>query len=153
MADFTVERSATIDAPPAEVFERIGTLQGWDDWSPWAEMDPDMDKTYTGEPGEVGSSYRWSGNRKVGEGRMTITDTDAPNRIAIDLAFLKPFKSENVIELLVSEADGASEVTWRMTGPMTFMTKVMGWIGKTMDKMIGPDFEKGLAKLKQISEA
>ena len=153
MADFTVERSTTIDAPPAEVFERIGTLQGWDDWSPWAAMDPDMDKTYSGEPGEVGSSYHWSGNRKVGEGRMTITDTDAPNRIAIDLSFLKPFKSENVTELLVSEADGGSKVTWRITGPMTFMTKVMGWIGKTMDKMIGPDFEKGLAKLKQLSEA
>jgi hypothetical protein len=153
MADFVVERSEKIAAPPAEVFERVGTLQAWDEWSPWAEMDPDMNKSYSGEAGEVGSSYHWSGNRKVGEGKMTITETDGPNRIAIDLSFIKPFKSDNVTELTVNEVDGGSEVTWRMTGPMTFMTKVMGWIGKTMDKMVGPDFEKGLAKLKLLSEA
>ena len=153
MANYVVERSQRIEATPAEVFERVGTLQAWDEWSPWAELDPEMDKTYSGEPGEVGASYHWRGNRKVGEGRMTISETEAPSRIAIDLSFIKPFKSENVTELLVNEADGGSAITWRMTGPVTFMTRVMGWIGKSMDKMIGPDFEAGLAKLKRVAEA
>ncbi|MGH1489269.1 MAG: SRPBCC family protein [Acidimicrobiales bacterium] len=154
MADqFVVERSETIAATPEEVFGKVGTLQGWDEWSPWAEMDPDMNKTYSGEPGTVGSIYSWSGNRKVGEGQMTITGIDPNARVAIDLKFLKPFKSENTTELLLATNGSGTDVTWRMTGPMTLMTKVMGFIGKTMDKMVGPDFEKGLSKLKRISEA
>ena len=150
--EYVVERSEKIAAPPGEVFEHIGTLEAWEAWSPWAELDPDMETTYSGESGQVGASYHWKGNRKVGEGRMTIAETEAPNRLVIDLSFLKPFKSENVTELLVNEADGGSDVTWRMTGPESFLTRVMGWIGRGMDKMVGPDFEKGLAKLKRVSE-
>lgn len=156
MADnYVVERRTTIDATPGDLFDRVGNLQGWDDWSPWAEMDPDMDKTYTGESGTVGSSYSWTGNRKVGEGSMTITDITDDEQVIIDLRFLKPFKSQSVTEMHLKPAasgDG-TEVTWRMTGEMTFMTKVMGLIGKNMDKMVGPDFEKGLAKLKRLAES
>lgn len=153
MADhFTVERQQTIAASPETVFQKVGNLHSWDEWSPWAELDPDMDKTYGGERGEVGSSYHWSGNRKVGEGKMTLTEVVPNEKVTIDLHFLKPFKSQNVTELtLVPDGDGTN-VKWSMTGPNTFMTKVMGFIGKTMDKMVGPDFEKGLAKLKRISE-
>lgn len=153
MADtFTVERSERIDATPETVFAHVGDLQGWDAWSPWAEMDPDMDKTYAGDQGAVGSSYHWSGNRKVGEGRMTISAVEPNERIEIDLHFLRPFKSENVTEFtLTPDGDGTS-VTWRMTGPNTFMTKVMGFFGRSMDKMVGPDFEKGLGKLKGLAE-
>lgn len=150
---FVVERSETIAAPPEEVFAKVGTLQGWDEWSPWAEMDPEMNKTYSGEAGSVGSSYRWSGNRKVGEGQMTITGIDPNARVAIDLTFLKPFKSQNSTELLLVPNGPGTDVTWRMTGPTTLMTKVMGFIGKTMDKMVGPDFEKGLSTLKRITES
>lgn len=156
MADtFEVARTTTISASPEEVFEMVGNLEGWDRWSPWAQMDPDMDKTYAGEQGAVGSSYHWSGNRKVGEGKMTITEVAAPNRVKIDLNFIKPFKSQNVTEMTVDDTgDGQnSQVTWRMTGPTTIMTKVMGLIGKTMDKMVGPDFDKGLASLKSQLES
>ena len=149
---FTVERSTTIDAAPEAVFAKVGNLKGWDEWSPWAEMDPDMNKTYAGEDGTVGSSYTWSGNRKVGQGKMTVTGTDAPNKIEIDLEFIKPFKSQNVTEMRVEPEGDGSKVTWHMTGPMTLMTKVMG-IFRSMDKMIGPDFEKGLSKLKTITES
>ena len=120
---------------------------------PWAEMDPDMNKTYEGEQGTVGSSYHWTGNRKVGEGKMTMTEVVSDERVEIDLHFMKPFKSQNVTEMMLSPQGDATEVTWRMTGPQTLMTKMMGLIGKNMDKMVGPDFEKGLAKLKRISEA
>lgn len=154
MADtYVVERSETIAAPPQAVFERVGTLQGWDEWSPWAEMDPNMTKTHTGDAGAVGATYHWTGNRKVGEGQMTIKATEPNERVAIDLKFLKPFKSESVTEMLLAPSGDATTVTWRMTGKHSMMTKIMGMFGKGMDKMVGPDFEKGLAKLKRISES
>lgn len=153
MADqFVVERRESIAATPQAVFAQVGNLQSWDDWSPWSEMDPAMDKTYSGEPGEVGSSYHWQGNRKVGEGRMTITAVEPNERVEIDLHFLKPFKSQNVTEISLEPSGDGTDVTWRMTGPNTFMVKVMALIGRNMDKMVGPDFEKGLAKLKRITE-
>ncbi len=148
---YVVERSATIAAPPADVFEHIVDLHKWEAWSPWASIDPSMTTTYTGEAGAVGSTYHWSGNRKVGEGKMTVTEVDSPSRVAIDLQFIKPFKSQSVTEMRVDgEADG-STVTWTMTGAHTRISKIMG-IFRSMDKMVGPDFEKGLASLKQVVE-
>ena len=153
MADtYVVERSTTIEASPNDVFAKVVDLRAWDDWSPWAEMDPEMNKTYTGDPGTVGSGYSWNGNRKVGEGRMTVKEVDAQERVAIDLEFIKPFKSQSVTEVSVAPAGDGSQVTWTMTGKHNWMSKIMG-IFKSMDKMVGPDFEKGLAKLKRISEA
>lgn len=154
MADqFMVERTETIEAPAEEIFSKVGNLEGWDAWSPWAELDPEMDKTYTGEQGTVGSSYHWTGNRKVGEGKMTLTDVAKNERVEIDLEFVKPFKAQNITEIVLSPEGDATEVTWRMTGQRTFMVKVMGLFGRNMDKMVGPDFEKGLSKLKRLSEA
>ena len=151
MADnFTVERTTTINATPEAIWAKVGDLTQWNDWSPWAEMDPNMENTYTGEPGAVGSTSSWTGNRKVGQGSMTITSTNAPSEVDIDLKFLKPFKAENDVEMRIGD-DGT--VTWRMHGTHNFMTKLMSRFGKTMDKMVGPDFEKGLAKLKSIVEA
>ncbi len=151
--DYVVERTTTIDAPPAHVYERVGNLERWGEFSPWDELDPHMTKTFNGEPGTVGSTYHWTGNRKVGEGNMTIRDTTPNERVVLDLKFLKPFRSESVTELDVTPTDGGTEVTWRMTGATTFMVRVMSLFGKTMDKMVGPDFEKGLAKLKTVTEA
>ncbi len=154
MADrFVVERTETIEASAEEIFSKVGNLEGWDDWSPWAEMDPDMNKTYSGEQGTVGSSYHWTGNRKVGEGKMTLTGVEENERVEIDLEFLKPFKSQNITEIVLSPEGDATAVTWRMSGEKTFMVKVMGIFGRNMDKMVGPDFEKGLSKLKRLSEA
>ncbi|MEM7093904.1 MAG: SRPBCC family protein [Actinomycetota bacterium] len=149
---FTVERSTTITAAPDAVWSKIGDLTQWNDWSPWAELDPEMDTVYTGEPGAVGSSSAWSGNRKVGQGSMTITSIDAPNRVDIDLNFIKPFKAQNDVEMVIDARGDEAEVTWRMHGEHNFMTKLMARFGRTMDKMVGPDFEKGLGKLKTIVE-
>ena len=151
---FEVSRTTTINAPVEAVFAKVSNLQEWDDWSPWASMDPSMEKTYGGEQGTVGSSYHWKGNRKVGEGKMTMTEITAPSKVMIDLNFIKPFTADNVTEIAVSPGGtgDSSNVTWTMTGPMSLMTKIMG-IFKSMDKMVGPDFEKGLATLKQQCEA
>ena len=153
MADhYVVERSTTINAAPEVVFEKVVDLTQWDDWSPWAEMDPDMDTTHGGTAGEVGSTYQWKGNRKVGEGSMRVTEVQSPERVALDLHFLKPFNSESEVEWLVDVSGDGASVTWRMTAPHSRMTKFIGMF-RSMDKMVGPDFEKGLAKLKRVVEA
>lgn len=154
MADqFVVQRSETIAASPQDVFAKVGNLVAWDEWSPWAELDPDMTKTFNGEPGTVGSSYTWAGNRKVGQGKMTMSSVVPNEKVEIDLEFIKPFAAQNLTEMVLAPHGDGTEVTWRMTGQMTMMTKIMGFVGRTMDKMVGPDFEKGLAKLKRLSEA
>ena len=150
--NFTVERSQSMNASTEAIWAKVGDLTQWNDWSPWAEMDPNMQSTYTGEPGAVGSTSSWTGNRKVGQGSMKITSSDAPNKVDIDLSFIKPFKAENQVEMLITGSGDASEVTWRMHGEHNFMTKLMSRFGKTMDKMVGPDFEKGLTKLKGLVE-
>ncbi len=149
---YTVQRSATIDAPPAEVYAHIADFHRWGDWSPWDEMDPSMDKTYAGADAGKGAKYAWSGNRKVGQGKMEITDAVEPSKVEIALQFLKPFKARNITVFSLEPAGTGTNVTWKMTGRKTFMTRVMG-IFKSMDSMVGPDFEKGLAKLKGVAEA
>lgn len=153
MADtYVVERSATIKASPQSVYDRIANLRRWSEWSPWDELDPNMEKSFDGVDGTVGSSYSWSGNRKAGQGKMTLSHLDAPNTVATDLELLKPFKSQNTTEFALAPDGDGTKVTWTMTGPRTLMVKIMG-IFTSMDKMVGKDFEKGLNKLKAQSEA
>ena len=148
MADdtYTVERTTTIAAPPEEVYAAIIDFHEWRAWSPWEDLDPDLQRTYSGEESGVGSVYEWKGNRKAGEGRMEITETEVPSRIRVAVDFLKPFKSSSVSTFTLAPVDGGTDVAWTMVGPKTFMTKVMG-IFKSMDSLIGKDFEKGLARL------
>jgi uncharacterized protein YndB with AHSA1/START domain len=143
---FTVERSAEIGAPPERVWAALVDFHEWPKWSPWEELDPDVRRTYEGPDSGVGAAYRWEGNRKAGAGRMEITEATAPSGLVIDLRFLKPFKSENTTRFTLAPGGEGTRVTWTMTGPKTFMTRVTG-IFKSMDKMIGPDFEKGLQQL------
>lgn len=148
---YTVERSATIAAPPQEVFALLIDFHRWADWSPWEDMDPNADKTYTGADTGVGARYAWSGNRKVGQGSMEITDAVEPSRIKIALEFLKPFKASNTTTFTLTPEGEGTRVSWAMTGRKTFMTRVIG-VFKSMDSMVGPDFEKGLAQLKAKAE-
>ncbi len=148
---YVVERSEHIDAPPAVVHERLIDFHRWSAWSPWEDLDPQMNREYAGAPSGVGAEYAWKGNRKAGEGHMEITDV-ADDHVTIDLDFVKPFKSSTTTEFtLVPEGDGTL-VTWTLRGPRTFMTKVMG-LFTSMDKMVGPDFEKGLGRLRADAEA
>jgi len=151
-ADFRITRSATIGAPPATVFPHANDLHKWQDWSPWAKLDPACKVTFEGPEAGTGSTFRWAGNDKVGEGSMKITESKPAELVRYDLEFLKPFAAKNVAELAF-KADGANTVvTWSMTGTNGFMGKAFGLI-MDCDKMVGGDFEKGLASLKTIAEA
>jgi hypothetical protein len=149
---YTVERSIAIDAPQGRVYGHVADFQQWGDWSPWDELDPDMTKTFSGSETGVGAKYSWSGNRKVGQGSMEITDAMESSRVEIALEFLKPFKARNSTVFSLQSEGADTNVTWAMTGQKTFMTKVMG-IFKSMDSMVGPDFERGLARLKTVAES
>jgi uncharacterized protein YndB with AHSA1/START domain len=149
---YTVQRTATMQAPPARVFDEIADFHNWTSWSPWEDIDPGLQRTYSGAPAGVGAVYQWSGNRKAGQGRMEIVDATEPTRVRIDLAFEKPWKSRSDTVFTIEPEGSGSRVTWSMTGKKTLMTKVMG-IFTSMDKVIGPDFEKGLARLKTTTEA
>lgn len=151
-ATFHIERSIVVAADPATVTAHIADFHAWDAWSPWAHLDANMKTTYTGDPGSVGSAYAWTGNDKVGEGKMTLTDVKPGESVTIQLDFIKPFASSNVTTFVVAPEDKGAKVTWNMDGKNTFMSKAMGMI-KSMDSMIGPDFEHGLAKLKTVAES
>jgi hypothetical protein len=152
MATYEVKRTTTINAQPQQIYGKIVNLHEWVSWSPWEGIDPDMSKRYTGPDSGVGASYAWNGNRKVGEGKMTITDVAEPGRVALDLHFLKPFKAENETAFDLEPAGEGTQVTWTMTGNHTILSRIMG-VFVSMDKMVGKDFEKGLAQLKADVEA
>jgi hypothetical protein len=152
MSEYTVERSTTIGAEPARIYPHIVDFHRWEAWSPWESIDPDMTKTFTSPHGGVGGSYAWSGNRRAGAGSMTTTEATEPSRVAIDLRFIKPFKSRSVIAFDLEPVDGGTKVTWTMTGDHTTMSKIFSFI-RPMDSLVGKDFEKGLAQLKAVAEA
>jgi uncharacterized protein YndB with AHSA1/START domain len=150
---YTVERSATIAAEPEQIYPQLANFREWMKWSPWEDLDPNQQRTFSGVESGPGAKYAWSGNRKAGRGQMEITSAQQPTELRIALDFEKPFKSSNTIEFfLVPEGSDRTRVRWVMTGPKTLMTKVMG-LFSSMDKMVGPDFEKGLARLKDAVEA
>jgi uncharacterized protein YndB with AHSA1/START domain len=149
---FHIERSATIAASSDSVFAKIADFHQWASWSPWEKLDPQMTKSYEGAASGVGASYHWTGNDQVGEGRMTITEADPGHRVGIKLEFLKPWQATNNCTFaLASEASG-TRVTWTMDGNNNFMAKAMSTF-MNMDRMVGGDFEKGLANLKTLTEA
>src|SRR6188768_204599 len=149
--EFKVVRSATITAPPTAVFEQVNDFHKWDAWSPWAKLDPACKNTFSGAAAGPGAGFAWDGNNKVGAGRMTITDSQLPEVIRINLEFLRPFKSTNATEFTIRSQGNQTVVIWSMTGKSNFICKVFGLI-MDGDKMVGKDFEKGLAGIKAITE-
>jgi hypothetical protein len=150
-ADFRITRSAAISATPEKVFPLVNVLKSWEIWSPWAKMDPNAKHVYEGPAAGIAAIMRWSGNRKVGVGVMTITESRPDELLRIKLDFLKPFKVTNIAEFTFQAQGGQTLVTWSMSGENNFMGKVFGLI-INCDKMIGGDFEKGLAKMKWFVE-
>jgi uncharacterized protein YndB with AHSA1/START domain len=150
-AAFHIERSITIAAPPRAVFEQVNDFRAWTAWSPWEKIDPNLQRTYGGPPNGVGTTYAWVGNKKVGEGRMTIEKSDSPSSIAIKLEFVKPFAATNVAAFTFSPTADGTRVTWAMDGRNNFVCKAFS-LFMGMDKMVGGDFERGLAALKTVAE-
>ena len=151
-AEFRIVRSASISAPPAVVFAQVNDLHKWQEWSPWAKMDPAAKNTFEGPPAGTGAAFRWAGNNKVGEGTMTITESRPSELIRFKLEFLEPFKATNTAEFTFKPEGNQTAVTWSMFGKNNFMAKAFG-LFVNCDKMVGGQFEKGLADLKSLAEA
>jgi hypothetical protein len=151
-SEFRVTRSTVISALPPEIFAGVNDLHQWLAWSPWEKIDPALKRTFEGPPAGTGASYSWVGNNKVGEGRMTITESRPHELVRFRLDFLKPFKGTNVAEFTFEPEGAQTVVTWSMTGKYNFVIKAFS-LFMNCDKMIGGQFEKGLADLKSITEA
>jgi len=148
---YDVSRNIIVNKPLAEVFLYLKSLKNQDDWSPWAEKDPNMNKTFSGKDGEVGFVSAWVGNKEVGEGEQEITDILENKVVKSQLRFLKPFKSTSDAYLKVEEVKEGTKVIWGFSGKNKFPISIM-MLFMNMDKAIGKDFEYGLNKLKGILE-
>ena len=151
-SEYRVARTATISAPAPAVFAQVNDFRKWEAWNPWAKLDPAMKQAYEGAPAGTGASYTWAGNHEVGAGRMTITDNRPSELIRIRLDFLKPFAATSTAEFTFKPEGNQTVVTWSMTGQKNFMAKAVHLV-MNMDKMIGGNFEKGLAEMKAVVEA
>jgi hypothetical protein len=143
---FRIERSIRIAAPPSAAFPLVNDFHRWGAWSPWEGMDPNMKRFYEGAESGPGAVYRWSGDSKVGEGKMTI-EQSRPEKIVIKLEFFRPFKATNTATFTFTPDAGGTNVVWAMDGHNNFMAKAFHMV-MDMDKLVGKDFEKGLAAMK-----
>lgn len=148
---FTVARRATLAAAPEAVFAQVNDLVAWQVWSPWAKKDPNAKATFGAITTGQGASFGWDGNSKVGKGSMTIVESRASEKVGLRLDFEKPFKATNAATFTFTPVAGGTEVVWTMTGTANLMSKVMDVL-MNMDRMVGRDFEAGLANLKALVE-
>ena len=147
---FRVARSTSIKAPPDKIYALINDFHQWTAWSPYEKKDPDMKRTFSGAASGKGAAYEWEGDKNVGKGRMEIADT-SPSRITIKLDMLKPFEAHNTVVYTLEPRGDSTNVTWAMEGQTPFLGKVIH-VFIDMDKMVGRDFEDGLASLKTLTE-
>jgi uncharacterized protein YndB with AHSA1/START domain len=147
----SIQRTASMKAPPEKIYPLISDFHSWSAWSPYEKLDPAMKRAHSGAAASKGAVYEWEGNRNVGKGRMEITEATPPSKVAIKLDFLKPFEAHNVAEFTLQPRGDSTTVTWAMSGPQLYIGKVMS-VFVDMDRMIGKDFETGLANLKAHAE-
>ena len=153
--DYRLTRSTVIAAPASAIFPYVNDLRHWEDWSPWAKLDPNAKVSFEGPLAGPGAMFHWSGNDKVGAGTMTITESKPNERIATRTDFTRPFEGTSNADFVFWQRGDPSQVTtqvtWSMSGKQTFIGKAICLFMPT-EKMVGPEFEKGLAALKQVSE-
>lgn len=148
---FRVQRSININAPAAMIFPLIDDLHHMQTWSAWEKVDPGMKRVYSGATSGPGAVYQWEGNKEIGQGRMEITESAPPSRIAIRMDFIKPFPAQNTLEFILQADGDSTRVTQAIFGPNPYLSKLVGLVF-SMDKMIGGKFEDGLTALKAIAE-
>lgn len=148
---FQVKRVAAIKAPPEKIFPLINDFSRWGSWSPYEKKDPSMKRTISGQASGRGAVYEWEGDGNVGKGRMEITESSPASRVSINLDFVKPFRTHNVVDFTLVPQGDTTSVTWDMHGPAPFVSKVMQ-VFFSMDRMVGKDFEAGLADMKAVAE-
>jgi len=148
---FSVQRTTTVHAPADKVFALVNDFHRWGEWSPWEKLDPEMKRTFSGAAAGPGSVYEWTGNSKVGAGRMEILQAAPAAKVDIKLDFIKPFEGHNITEFTLTPQGENTQVVWVMHGPAPFVSKLMG-VFVSMDSMIGKDFETGLSNMKSAAE-
>jgi len=151
-SEFRIERSAVIAAPAPAVFAQVNDFHNWETWSPWAKLDPAAKNSFEGAPAGKGAAFAWAGNSKVGEGRMTITESRPNELVRIRLEFLKPFEATNTADFTFRPEGERTAVTWSMYGHNNFISRAV-FLFVNMDKALGGEFEKGLASMKSAAEA
>ena len=151
-SDFRIVRTATMSAPASAVFAQVNDFHNWEEWSPWAKLDPAAKNSFEGPSAGTGAIFRWAGNKEVGEGSMTITESRPSDLIRIKLEFLKPFAGTNTAELTFKPEGNQTAVTWSMAGENNFIAKAV-CLFMNRDKMVGGKFEEGLARMKSVVEA
>jgi Polyketide cyclase / dehydrase and lipid transport len=151
-SEFRVARSAIIRAPVPDVFSQVNDFHSWQAWSPWAKLDPTAKASFEGPRAGAGAVFAWAGNDKIGEGRMTLTESRPSELIRIKLDFVKPMEGTSIAEFTFKPEGDQTAVTWTMTGHNNFIAKAV-CLFMNLDKMVGGDFEKGLANLKSVVEA
>jgi hypothetical protein len=148
---FHVQRSITIQAPPEKIFPVLNDFRQSVSWSPYEKKDPAMKRAFSGPDSGKGAVYHFAGNKEVGKGRLTITDTIPSSKVIIALDMEEPFEGHNTVEYTLAANGGSTDVTWAIHGQQPYIGKVMS-LFMDCDKMIGKDFEVGLANLKALSE-
>ena len=146
-----VQRAIRVKAPPENIFPLISDFHQWLKWSPYENKDPAMKRTYEGAERGKGAVYAWNGDKNVGSGRMEILESTAPSKVVIKLDFFTPFEGHNTAEFTMLPQGDATHVTWLMHGPANFMSRLIQ-VFMNLDRMIGRDFEVGLANLKTLTE-
>jgi hypothetical protein len=149
---FALSRSKTINAPAEKIFPLVNDLRKWDEWSPWAKLDPNAKNNFEGPQAGVGSSMTWDGNKKIGAGKMTIIESHPNTHIKFKLEFIRPFAATNISDFTFVPDSNQTKVTWTMVGESKFAFKIFSLLANC-DDMAGRDFEKGLASLKAIAES
>jgi hypothetical protein len=148
---FRVERRISINASPEKIFGLINDMKQFNAWNPYNRKDPGMNLTYRGPQAGPGAAFDFSGNKDVGKGSLAIFEASAPGKVSMKLDMIEPFEGHNVADFTIVPRGASSEVSWAMHGPSPFIGKLMGIIFN-MDRMIGKDFEAGLADLKTLAE-
>jgi hypothetical protein len=150
-SSYRIERECFVAASPSAIRERVADLPRWVSWSPWEQLDPDQERTYGGPPSGVGTWYAWRGNRKAGQGRMEVIEADA-SHVVLDLRFVKPFRSQSVTAFLFEPQGDGTRVVWSLAGRNNLLMRVVG-VFLSMERLLAPDVEQGLANLKADAEA
>lgn len=149
--EFHIARSTSIVAPPEKIFPLVNDLRSFNQWNPFAKQDPTAQITYNGPPGGKGASHAWNSKGRAGKGSLEIVDTAPPSGVTMMLRMEKPMKADNTIVFALRPNGSATDVTWTMSGISPYIAKVMGVI-INCDRMVGGEFEKGLADLKALAE-
>ena len=144
-----IERSASIKAPASAVQATLTDFSVFPKWSPWQEKDPNMKITLEGKAGKPGHKYYWEGNKEVGKGTMTL-DGISGDSILQTLYF--EGMGDSKVYMIMKEENGTTNLTWGMYSTHPFIGRGL-MLFMNLDKMMGPDFDKGLANIKSLVEA